>query len=56
MKHVTTNNRVIPAEKLKVMDRAMEELIAMGLKESALRDGDRVDWRAGLIYRIFISI
>ncbi len=35
-------NRVIPAEKLKVMDRATEELITSGLKDSALKEGDRV--------------
>jgi peroxiredoxin len=36
-------NRVIPAEKLKIMDRATEELIASGQKESSLKKGDRVD-------------
>lgn len=35
-------NRVIPPEKLKLMDRATEELIASGLKHSALKEGDRV--------------
>jgi peroxiredoxin len=35
-------NRVIPPEKLKVLDRATEELIASGLKDSALKEGDRV--------------
>ena len=36
-------NRVIPPEKLKIMDRATEELVASGLKEAALKKGDRVD-------------
>jgi peroxiredoxin len=36
-------NRVIPAEKLRVMDRATEELIASGLKASALKQGDYVE-------------
>jgi hypothetical protein len=34
--------RVIPAEKLTVMDRATEDLIASGLKASALKAGDQV--------------
>jgi peroxiredoxin len=36
-------NHVIPPEKLKVMDRANEKLIASGIKASALKEGDRVD-------------
>ena len=36
-------SRVIPPEKLKIMDRATEELVASGLKETALNEGDRVD-------------
>jgi peroxiredoxin len=34
-------NNVIPAEKLKVMDSATEELIASGIKASALKEGER---------------
>lgn len=36
-------NRIIPSEKLKIMDAATEGLIASGLKDSALKEGDRVD-------------
>ncbi|WP_263367725.1 peroxiredoxin-like family protein [Edaphobacter bradus] len=36
-------NQVIPPEKLKIMDRATEELIASGTKAAALKEGDRVD-------------
>jgi hypothetical protein len=36
-------NRVIPTEKLRVMDRATEVLIASGLKASALKEGDYVE-------------
>jgi peroxiredoxin len=34
-------NNVIPAEKLKVMDSATEELIASGIRASALKEGER---------------
>jgi hypothetical protein len=33
-------NRIIPPEKLKIMDTATEELIASGLKDSVLKEGD----------------
>lgn len=36
-------NRVIPPEKLKIMDGATEQLIASGLKFSALKQSDRVE-------------
>jgi peroxiredoxin len=36
-------NQLTPPEKLKVMDRATEELIASGRKASTLRGGDHVD-------------
>jgi peroxiredoxin len=36
-------NQLIPPEKLKVMDRATEELIASGRKASTLKEGDHVD-------------
>ena len=35
-------NRVIPPEKLAIMDRAKEELVASGIKVSALKEGDPV--------------
>src|SRR5260370_656086 len=36
-------NQVIPPDKLELMDRATEQLIASSLKASALKEGDRVD-------------
>jgi peroxiredoxin len=35
-------NRVTPPEKLAIMDRDTEELVASGIKVSALKEGDRV--------------
>jgi peroxiredoxin len=35
-------NEVIPPEKLAVMDRATDELVASGLKDASLKEGDHV--------------
>jgi peroxiredoxin len=36
-------SRVIPPEKLKIMDRATNELVRSGLRLAAVKEGDRVD-------------
>jgi peroxiredoxin len=36
-------SRVIPPEKLKIMDRATNELVRSGLRSTAVKEGDRVD-------------
>jgi hypothetical protein len=35
-------NNVIPADKLKIMDAATDDLVRSSLRENALREGDRV--------------
>jgi peroxiredoxin len=36
-------NNVIPAAKLEIMDRAMDELMRSGIRAEALKEGDRVE-------------
>jgi hypothetical protein len=37
------HNRVIPPEKVKIMDRATEELVQSGRRSASLKEGDHVD-------------